>query len=127
MCSAESVLPAVPDLSRPGGPAHTLELAAPGSKIAVHAAFHVLNPTDEAWDWEWQHVGTQAGTAGAPKDSLGGAFLCKVMQGRAAARARCQMTFTFTAPSAAPQVTSRLSEKQAVTGHKSQTIYAGFV
>ena len=93
----------MPDLSRPGGPAYTLELAAPGSKIAVAATFHVLNPTDEAWEWEWQHVGS-ASTAGAPKDGLCGAFMCKAMQGRAAARARCQMSFTFTAPSAAPQV-----------------------
>lgn len=107
VCSAESVLPAVPDLSRPGGPAHTLELAAPGSKIAVNASFHVLNPTDEAWEWEWQHVVPPAGTAGPPKDSLGGLFMCKVMQGRAAARARCQLGFTFTAPSAAPQVSRR--------------------
>ncbi|KAK9833148.1 hypothetical protein WJX74_008612 [Apatococcus lobatus] len=75
----ESTQPAAsePDLSIDGGPDHMLELAAPGSKLAVQASFHVLNPTDDAWEWEWQRVGPLTGTAGAVKDSLGGAFLCK--------------------------------------------------
>ena len=93
-----------PDLSLPGAPAHTLDMAAPGSKLAVQATFHVLNPTDDAWDWEWQRVGPLAGTTGALKDTLGGAFVCKVMNGRAAAHGRCLLGFTFTAPSAATQV-----------------------
>ncbi len=86
-----------------------IELGAPGSRLAVRAVFHVLNPSDDAWDWSWQRMGSRPGTPNALQDAATRAFICEVQQGRAAAHGRCQLAFTFTPPSAAPQVKSAKS------------------
>ena len=103
---AESLVPTGPgpDLGLPGGPAHMLELGAPGARLPVRAVFHVLNPTDDAWDWSWQRIGSRPGTPNVMQDASGRAFTCEVQQGRAAAHGRCQLAFTFTPPTTALQV-----------------------